>query len=283
MRGGYGIFYGRTTVDHARHGALGERRPDDRHHAHRHAEHRQRQHRLSEHPQRDPRGRHAAATPTSTSSRPTTRSPTFNRARFGVEREIFNDTSLSVTYLYFHGVHLSRMRDVNLGRARRPRPPSAKTGRPSPSNVSPAHRSPRPRPSAPSHVTTASASSSPAPTRATTASPSNCNAASRAAYSSSPPTRSRVRRTTSPTRRRLCPTAATTSRSRRTHSTCATTASYADSDQRHRFVFSPVYQLGTFTRSDNPIARALFSDYTLQRDRAVACRAFATRRRSART
>ncbi|HEY0100569.1 MAG TPA: TonB-dependent receptor, partial [Pyrinomonadaceae bacterium] len=37
----------------------------------------------------------------------------------------------------------------------------------------------------------------------------------------------------------------------------------ADSDLRHRFVFSPVYEFGKFTRSDNSVLRALLSDYTL--------------------
>jgi hypothetical protein len=36
----------------------------------------------------------------------------------------------------------------------------------------------------------------------------------------------------------------------------------SDVDIPHRFVFSPVYELGTFTRSDNPFLRALLSDYT---------------------
>jgi len=38
--------------------------------------------------------------------------------------------------------------------------------------------------------------------------------------------------------------------------------SAADTDLRHRFVFSPVYELGNFTRSENQIVRALLSDYT---------------------
>jgi outer membrane receptor protein involved in Fe transport len=35
----------------------------------------------------------------------------------------------------------------------------------------------------------------------------------------------------------------------------------ADTDLRHRFVFSPVYEIGRYTRSDNPVLRALLSDY----------------------
>ena len=41
--------------------------------------------------------------------------PYVQQARVGVERELVRNLSLSVTYLYFHGVHLSRTRDINLG------------------------------------------------------------------------------------------------------------------------------------------------------------------------
>jgi hypothetical protein len=40
--------------------------------------------------------------------------PYVQQGRLGVERELFSNMSLSVSYLYFHGVHLSRTRDVNL-------------------------------------------------------------------------------------------------------------------------------------------------------------------------
>jgi outer membrane receptor protein involved in Fe transport len=36
----------------------------------------------------------------------------------------------------------------------------------------------------------------------------------------------------------------------------------ADTDLRHRFVFSPVYEVGRFKRSDSAFVRELFSDYT---------------------
>jgi len=36
----------------------------------------------------------------------------------------------------------------------------------------------------------------------------------------------------------------------------------ADTDLRHRFVFSPVYEFGRFKRSENTVVRALLSDYT---------------------
>src|SRR5262249_37199212 len=40
--------------------------------------------------------------------------PYIQQGRVGVERELFANTSLSVSYLYFRGVHISRTRDVNL-------------------------------------------------------------------------------------------------------------------------------------------------------------------------
>ncbi|MFN2579127.1 MAG: TonB-dependent receptor domain-containing protein [Pyrinomonadaceae bacterium] len=41
--------------------------------------------------------------------------PYIQQGRAGIERELFSNMSLSVTYLFFRGVHLSRTRDINLG------------------------------------------------------------------------------------------------------------------------------------------------------------------------
>ena len=41
--------------------------------------------------------------------------PYVMQGRLGVERELFANTSLSVNYLFFRGVHISRTRDINLG------------------------------------------------------------------------------------------------------------------------------------------------------------------------
>lgn len=40
--------------------------------------------------------------------------PYVQQGRLGIERELFENMSLSVSYLYFRGVHLSRTRDINL-------------------------------------------------------------------------------------------------------------------------------------------------------------------------
>jgi outer membrane receptor protein involved in Fe transport len=41
--------------------------------------------------------------------------PYVQQGRLGIERELFANTSLSVSYLYFRGVHVGRTRDINLG------------------------------------------------------------------------------------------------------------------------------------------------------------------------
>src|SRR5437660_7761961 len=41
--------------------------------------------------------------------------PYVQQCRIGFERELMRNLSLSVTYMYFRGVHLSRTRDINLG------------------------------------------------------------------------------------------------------------------------------------------------------------------------
>ena len=41
--------------------------------------------------------------------------PYVQQGRLGVERELMSNLSLSVTYLFYKGVHLSRTRDINLG------------------------------------------------------------------------------------------------------------------------------------------------------------------------
>src|SRR4030095_11959752 len=40
--------------------------------------------------------------------------PYVEQGRIGVERELWRNFSLSATYLYYHGLHLTRTRDVNL-------------------------------------------------------------------------------------------------------------------------------------------------------------------------
>ncbi len=41
--------------------------------------------------------------------------PYVQQGRLGIERELFANTSLSISYLYFRGVHIGRTRDINLG------------------------------------------------------------------------------------------------------------------------------------------------------------------------
>ena len=58
--------------------------------------------------------------------------PYTEQGRIGVEREVANGLSISATYLYYHGLHLTRTRDINLF-APVPFSRSAQTVRPTPS------------------------------------------------------------------------------------------------------------------------------------------------------
>ena len=40
--------------------------------------------------------------------------PYTEQGRLGIERELMKGFSLSATYLYYHGLHLTRTRDINL-------------------------------------------------------------------------------------------------------------------------------------------------------------------------
>jgi outer membrane receptor protein involved in Fe transport len=110
VRGGYGIFYGRTTaIDlgtaHSNNGinvinvtlnsgqiiAAGLRFPNI----------------LSAVPGVAPKNLYLFAD--------NYRQPYVQQARLGVERELLPNLSLSATYLFFRGVHLTRTRDINLG------------------------------------------------------------------------------------------------------------------------------------------------------------------------
>ena len=147
--------------------------------------------------------------------------PYVQQARLGYEREVLPNSASRPPTCSTRAC-TSRARATSTCSRRPPsrsRPPTASRPR---SFVSPARPRGRRRPStrrtprAPYPATTASTSSRAAPTRATTASPSRPRAASRTTSSSSPPTPTRWRRTISPTRRRSCPAAATTPRSCRT-------------------------------------------------------------------
>ncbi len=185
--------------------------------------------------------------------------PYIEQGRIGVERQVGKNLSISGTYLYYHGVHLTRTRDINL---------------------------PAPTP------TTFLTSSTPVqsftflrfigarPISRTTGQSYNrisiFESASHSLYNGLA-----IQATQRLTRGFQFIAAYTFSKAKddRPDQTIVVfgaddakivenqlnpAADYArsDTDLRHRFVFSPVYQWGTIRWTDNAVARALFSDYT---------------------
>jgi outer membrane receptor protein involved in Fe transport len=184
--------------------------------------------------------------------------PYVEQGRLGVERELAKGLSLSATYLFYKGVHLTRTRDVNLFA------PAALNATGPDGTVYAFQRFPTARPIS----------------RATGASYNRISvfeSASRSLYNGLA-----FQATQRFTRRFQFIAAYTYSRARddRPDQTTVVVGAddakivenqinpgldYArsDTDLRHRFVFSPVYEIGRIKWSDNRVARAVFSDYTL--------------------
>lgn len=182
-------------------------------------------------------------------------SPYVEQGRLGVEREIAKNLSLSVTYLYYHGLHLTRTRDINLGA---PVPLTITSGGQSYTF----QRFPSTRPIS----------------RAVGQSYNRISlfeSASKSLYHGLA-----IQATQRLTRGFQFIAAYTYSRAKddRPDQTIVVFGAddakivqnqlnpsldygRSDTDLRHRFVFSPVYEWGKIKWSDNPVARALFSDY----------------------
>ncbi|HEX8187647.1 MAG TPA: TonB-dependent receptor [Pyrinomonadaceae bacterium] len=184
--------------------------------------------------------------------------PYVEQGRLGVERELARGLSLSATYLFYRGVHLTRTRDVNLSA------PVALTAAGPDGAAYTFRRFPAARPVS----------------RAAGASYNRINvfeSAARSLYNGLA-----FQATQRFSRGFQFIAAYTYSRARddRPDQTTVVVGAddakivenqinpgldYArsDTDLRHRFVFSPVYEIGRIKWSDNPVARAVFSDYTL--------------------
>jgi outer membrane receptor protein involved in Fe transport len=186
--------------------------------------------------------------------------PYVEQGRVGFERQFAKNLSFSATYLYYHGLHLTRTRDINL------QPPTAfpRTG--------------------PDGITyTFQRFSSTRPTTLARATGQQYNrisifeSASRSVYNGIA-----FQVTQRLTRGFQFIAAYTYSKAKdeRPDQTIVVVgaddakivenqlspgADYgrADTDIPHRFVFSPVYQWGKIKWTDNAVARALFSDYTI--------------------
>jgi outer membrane receptor protein involved in Fe transport len=186
--------------------------------------------------------------------------PYTEQGRIGVEREIRNGLSLSATYLYYHGLHLTRTRDINLFAP----VPFARVG-----------------PDGQTYTFLRFASTTVRPISRTTGLSYNrinlFESASRSLYNGLA-----FQATQRFTRGFQFIAAYTYSKANddRPDQTAvvvgaddakivenqinpATDYGRSDTDLRHRFVFSPVYEWGKIKWSENAFARALFSHYSL--------------------
>jgi outer membrane receptor protein involved in Fe transport len=184
--------------------------------------------------------------------------PYVEQGRFGFEREVAQNLSLSATYLFYRGVHLTRTRDINLFA------PVATTFATASGETFTFLRFPTARPIS----------------RASGASYNRINifeSASRSLYNGLA-----IQATERLTRGFQFIAAYTLSKAKDDRPDQTTVvvgaddgkivenqinpgADYArsDTDLRQRFVFSPIYEIGRIKWSDNAFARALLSDYTL--------------------
>lgn len=186
--------------------------------------------------------------------------PYTEQGRIGVEREVRRGLSLSATYLYYHGLHLTRTRDINLFAP----VPFARVG-----------------PDGQTYTFLRFASTTVRPISRTTGLSYNrinlFESASRSLYNGFA-----VQATQRFTRGFQFIAAYTYSKANddRPDQTAvvvgaddakivenqinpATDYGRSDTDLRHRFVFSPVYEWGRIKWSENAFARALFSHYSL--------------------
>jgi outer membrane receptor protein involved in Fe transport len=185
--------------------------------------------------------------------------PYTEQGRIGIEREVAKGLSVSATYLYYHGLFLTRTRDINLFAP----VPFTRVG-----------------PDGVTYTFQRFASTTVRPiSRATGLSYNRINlfeSAGRSVYNGFA-----VQATQRLTHGFQFIAAYTYSKAKddRPDQTAVVVgaddgkvgenpinagAEYArsDTDLRHRFVFSPVYEWGTIKWSDNAVAKALFSDYT---------------------
>ena len=186
--------------------------------------------------------------------------PYIEQGRIGFEREVAKNLSVSVTYLYYHGLHLTRTRDINLFA---PVPTVFSTN-----------------PAGQSYTFLRFASTTVRPiSRAVGLSYNRINifeSASKSLYNGLA-----IQATQRLTRGFQFIAAYTYSKAKddRPDQTTvvvgaddgkivenqvnpSTDYGRSDTDLRHRFVFSPVFEWGKIKWSDNAAARALFSDYT---------------------
>ncbi len=194
--------------------------------------------------------------------------PYVQQARLGFEHELLKNMSVSVTYLFFRGVHLSRTRDINL------RAPELVNAVDASGQTFAVERFPGTGANANARFTSA-APDRPFPNYGRiNLFESNANSrydglafqAQRrftrgfqflASYTYS------KAKDDKPDQTAVVPGGGDDAKIVQNQLNIRDDYAAADSDLRHRFVFSPVYEFGRFTRSDNSFLRALLSGYTL--------------------
>jgi outer membrane receptor protein involved in Fe transport len=182
--------------------------------------------------------------------------PYVQQARLGIERELVPNLSLSVTYMFFRGVHLTRTRDVNLG------PPVLTPFLASDGQTYTFERFPATRPiSRTSGITynrinlfESSANSRYDGLAIQATQRFSHGLQFLAAYTFSKAKDDKPDQT-------AVVVGADDSKIAENQLNARADYAAADTDLRHRFVFSPVYEIGRI-RSENKVARILFSDYT---------------------
>lgn len=183
--------------------------------------------------------------------------PYVEQGRIGVERELWKNLSLSATYLYYHGLHLTRTRDVNLFA------PVATVFTGGGQSYT-FERFPSARP-----ISRATGASYNRISVFESAAHSVYNglafqATQRftrgfqfiAAYTYSHAHDDRPDQT-------IVVVGADDAKIVQNQINPSADFARSDTDLRHRFVFSPVYEIGRIKWSENAVARALFSDYVL--------------------
>lgn len=177
--------------------------------------------------------------------------PYIQQGRLGIERELFANTSLSISYLYFRGVHISRTRDINLA------PPVATTVTDPTGLAFTVLRHPAARPIP--GFARISLFESTADSRYNALAMELKRRFTRgfqfiAAYTFSDTSDNRPDQT-------MVVVGADDAKGLQNNLDIRSDWGRSDLDIRHRFVFSPVYEIGT-VQKDNAFARNLLSNWT---------------------
>ncbi|HKP72997.1 MAG TPA: TonB-dependent receptor, partial [Pyrinomonadaceae bacterium] len=179
--------------------------------------------------------------------------PYVQQARLAFEREIFAETSFSASYIFYRGINLSRTRDINLGA-----PVTFNYFSPDGAQTFPVQRFPAARPFA--NYNRINLFESSGTSRYDGLALQLVRRFARGFQFTASYTYS-VAKDDKPDQTAVVPGGGDDAKIVQNQLNIREDYSYADSDLRHRFVFSPVYDTGRY-KSDNAFFNALLSDYT---------------------